>query len=224
MADEGENTKKGGEAGFLRTLGRDFFLGCVALLPLALFVFVFYYLIYLCEMFGALIFGFTQSRRSTALIIVFLVCLLVYIGRKLRRRERSLLSLLEQLVITKIPVIGGWYATFRDILQTFTASGGSSYLGTVKIPVGKGYVIAFVSKREVMPDGTARVTVFVPTSPNPTTGFVLFFDERDIEYLDIPPEKADKRRPRRGRKTTGRSLLIWNRFAILISFSSTRGR
>ena len=190
MADEGENTKKGGETGFLRTLGRDFFLGCVALLPLALFVFVFYYLIYLCEMFGALIFGFTQSRRSTALIIVFLVCLLVYIGRKLRRRERSLLSLLEQLVITKIPVIGGWYATFRDILQTFTASGGSSYLGTVKIPVGKGYVIAFVSKREVMPDGTARVTVFVPTSPNPTTGFVLFFDERDIEYLDIPPEKA----------------------------------
>lgn len=190
MADEGENTKKGGEAGFLRTLGRDFFLGCVALLPLALFVFVFYYLIYLCEMFGALIFGFTQSRRSTALIIVFLVCLLVYIGRKLRRRERSLLSLLEQLVITKIPVIGGWYATFRDILQTFTASGGSSYLGTVKIPVGKGYVIAFVSKREVMPDGAARVTVFVPTSPNPTTGFVLFFDERDIEYLDIPPEKA----------------------------------
>ena len=170
MADEGENTKKGGEAGFLRTLGRDFFLGCVALLPLALFVFVFYYLIYLCEMFGALIFGFTQS---------FLVCLLVYIGRKLRRRERSLLSLLEQLVITKIPVIGGWYATFRDILQTFTASGGSSYLGTVKIPVGKGYVIAFVSKREVAADG-----------PNPTTGFVLFFDERDIEYLDIPPEKA----------------------------------
>ena len=188
MADEGENTKKGG--GFLRTLGRDFFLGCVALLPLALFVFVFYYLIKLCEMFGLLIFGFTQSRRSTALIILFLVCLLVYIGRKLRRRERSLLSLLEQLVITRIPVIGGWYATFRDILQTFTASGGSSYLGTVKIPVGKGYVIAFVSKREVMPDGTARVTVFVPTSPNPTTGFVLFFDEKDIEYLDIPPEKA----------------------------------
>ena len=190
MGERVKNTEKEGGPGLLRTLGRDFFLGCVALLPLALFVFVFYYLIYLCEMFGALIFGVTQSRRSTALIIVFLVCLLVYIGRKLRRRERSLLSLLEQLVITKIPVIGGWYATFRDILQTFTASGGSSYLGTVKIPVGKGYVIAFVSKREVMPDGTARVTVFVPTSPNPTTGFVLFFDERDIEYLDIPPEKA----------------------------------
>ncbi|OUO92866.1 DUF502 domain-containing protein [Cloacibacillus sp. An23] len=190
MRDDAKNSEKKGSAGFWRTLGRDFFLGCVALLPLALLVFVFYYLVYLCEMFGSLIFGFTQSRRSTALIIVFLVCLLIYIGRKLRRRERSLLSLLEQLVITKIPVVGGWYATFRDILQTFTASGGSSYLGTVKIPVGPGYIIAFVSKREERPDGSVGVTVFVPTSPNPTTGFVLFFDERDIEYLDIPPEKA----------------------------------
>ena len=36
MADEGENTKKSGEAGFLRTLGRDFFLGCVALLRLVM--------------------------------------------------------------------------------------------------------------------------------------------------------------------------------------------
>lgn len=190
MRDDAENSEKKGSSGFWRTLGRDFFLGCVALLPLALLVFVFYYLVYLCEMFGSLIFGFTQSRRSTALIIVFLVCLLIYIGRKLRRRERSLLSLLEQLVITKIPVVGGWYATFRDILQTFTASGGSSYLGTVKIPVGPGYIIAFVSKREERPDGSVGVNVFVPTSPNPTTGFVLFFDERDIEYLDIPPEKA----------------------------------
>ena len=41
--------------------------------------------------------------------------------------------------------------------------------------------------------GTKPVARAVPsgmTSPNPTTGFVLFFDERDIEYLDIPPEKA----------------------------------
>ncbi len=189
MADEAKKTNNCG-SGFLRTIGRDCFLGCVALLPLALLVFVFYYLAYACEMLGTLIFGITQSRRSTALIIVFLVFLLVYVGRKLRRRERSLLSLLEQLVITKIPVIGGWYSTFRDILQTFTASGGAKYLGTVKIPAGSGYVLAFVSKREERPDGSAAVTVFLPTSPNPTSGFVLFFDEKDVEYIDIPPEKA----------------------------------
>ena len=172
-------------------LGRDFFLGCVAFLPLALFIFLFYYLIYFFESIGSVIFGITQSRRTTVAISVFLVFLLIYIGRKLRRRERSILNLLEQFIITKIPVVGGWYTTFRDILQTFTARGGeNSYLGTAKVPVAGGYIIGFVSRREVLADGTAQLTVFVPTSPNPTTGLVFFFPEEEVEYLDMTPEKA----------------------------------
>ena len=180
-----------GNVSFMGRLGRDFFLGCVAFLPLALFIFLFYYLIYFLESIGSVIFGITQSRRTTVAISVFLVFLLIYIGRKLRRRERSILNLLEQFIITKIPVVGGWYTTFRDILQTFTARGGeNSYLGTAKVPVAGGYIIGFVSRREVLADGTAQLTVFVPTSPNPTTGLVFFFPEEEVEYLDMTPEKA----------------------------------
>lgn len=180
-----------GNVSFMGRLGRDFFLGCVAFLPLALFIFLFYYLIYFFESIGSVIFGITQSRRTTVAISVFLVFLLIYIGRKLRRRERSILNLLEQFIITKIPVVGGWYTTFRDILQTFTARGGeNSYLGTAKVPVAGGDIIGFVSRREVLADGTAQLTVFVPTSPNPTTGLVFFFPEEEVEYLDMTPEKA----------------------------------
>ena len=180
-----------GNVSFMGRLGRDFFLGCVAFLPLALFIFLFYYLIYFFESIGSVIFGITQSRRTTVAISVFLVFLLIYIGRKLRRRERSILNLLEQFIITKIPVVGGWYTTFRDILQTFTARGGeNSYLGTAKVPVAGGYIIGFVSRREVLADGTAQLTVFVPTSPNPTTGLVFSFPEEEVEYLDMTPEKA----------------------------------
>lgn len=180
-----------GNVSFMGRLGRDFFLGCVSFLPLALFIFLFYYLIYFFESIGSVIFGITQSRRTTVAISVFLVFLLIYIGRKLRRRERSILNLLEQFIITKIPVVGGWYTTFRDILQTFTARGGeNSYLGTAKVPVAGGYIIGFVSRREVLADGTAQLTVFVPTSPNPTTGLVFFFPEEEVEYLDMTPEKA----------------------------------
>ena len=180
-----------GNVSFMGRLGRDFFLGCVAFLPLALFIFLFYYLIYFFESIGSVIFGITQSRRTTVAISVFLVFLLIYIGRKLRRRERSILNLLEQFIITKIPVVGGWYTTFRDILQTFTARGGeNSYLGTAKVPVAGGYIIGFVSRREVLADGTAQLTVFVPTSPNPTTGLVFFFPEEEVEYFEMTPEKA----------------------------------
>lgn len=187
---KGDVTERG-RGGFLGRLGRDFFLGCVALLPLALLIFLFYYLIYFFESIGSAIFGVTQSRRTTAAISIFIAFLLIYTGRKLRRREKSILSLLEQFVITKIPVIGGWYTTFRDILQTFTARNGeNSYLGTAKVPVAGGYIIGFVSRRDVLADGTAQLTIFVPTSPNPTTGLVFFFPEEMVEYLDLAPEKA----------------------------------
>ncbi len=186
-AEKAERSK----VSFLGRLGRDFFLGCVALLPLALFIFIFYYLLYFFESIGSKIFGITQALRTTASISVFLFFLLVYICRKLRRRERSVLSLLEQFVITKIPVIGGWYTTFRDIIQTFTARGGeNSYLGTAKVPVAGGYIIGFVSRREVLEDGSVQLTIFVPTSPNPTTGLVFFFPEEKVEYLDLTPERA----------------------------------
>lgn len=171
-------------------LAKDFFLGCIALIPLAVFVFIFYYLILLFEALGAMIFGLTKSVGSTVAVTVFIVFLLTYTGRKLRRKEKWVLNIVDQ-VISKIPVVGGWYATFQEMVQTFTAGGGErGYLGTAKVPCGEGYIIGFVTKRETGEDGSSRVTIFVPTSPNPTTGLVFFFPEDKVEYLDLTPEKA----------------------------------
>lgn len=183
----GEDKKR---KSILGTIGRDFFMGCVALMPLALFIILFFYLLVFFESVGSVIFGITQSRERTAAISVFLVLGTVYIGRKLRRHERSLLNLLEQFVISKIPIIGGLYTTVRDIIHTFTSGDGKNYLGTVKIAAAGGYMIGFVTRREALPDGSARLAVFVPTSPNPTTGLVFFIPEEAVEYMDMTPEAA----------------------------------
>lgn len=183
----GEDKKR---KSILGTIGRDFFMGCVALMPLALFIILFFYLLVFFESVGSVIFGITQSRERTAAISVFLVLGTIYIGRKLRRHERSLLNLLEQFVISKIPIIGGLYTTVRDIIHTFTSGDGKNYLGTVKIAAAGGYMIGFVTRREVLPDGSARLSVFVPTSPNPTTGLVFFIPEEAVEYMDMTPETA----------------------------------
>lgn len=174
----------------IERIAKDFFLGCITFIPLAVFVFIFYYLFLLFEGLGALIFGLTKSKGTTAAMTILIIFLLIYTGRKLRRKEKWFLNILDQL-ISKIPVVGGWYATFQEMLQTFTARGGEKgYLGTAKIPLGDGYIIGFVTKRETAKDGSSSVTVFVPTSPNPTTGLVLFFPEKSVIYLDLTPEKA----------------------------------
>ncbi|NLD04518.1 MAG: DUF502 domain-containing protein, partial [Synergistaceae bacterium] len=104
-------------------IAKDFFLGCIALIPLAVFVFIFYYLFLLFEALGALIFGLTKSRGTTLAVTIVMVFLLINTGRKLRRKEKWFLNIVDQL-ISKIPVVGGWYSTFQEIVQTFTAGGG----------------------------------------------------------------------------------------------------
>jgi len=171
-------------------LVRDFFLGCIALVPLAIMIFVFYYIMLFVEAIGGMIFGLTKSLRLTIEIFILIVVALIYTGRKLRRREKWILNIIEQ-GISKIPLAGGWYTTIRDMVQAFTSGNGErGYLGTAKVPCGAGYVIGFVTKKEVLGDGSVLVTIFVPTSPNPTTGLVFFFPEESVEYMDMTPERA----------------------------------
>lgn len=181
--------KKAGS--FIGRILRDFFLGCLAFVPLSILAFITYYFFNLLLSLGRIFFGITASRETSAVLLALVVLILIYSGRKLRRKERWFWNILEYGIM-KIPVLGGWYSTVRDIVQTFTSGGEKSYLGTVAVPVGKGYIIGFVTKREEHADDV-RVTVFVPTSPNPTTGLVFFYSESDIEYLGMPAEEAFSR-------------------------------
>ncbi len=174
----------------LGRVAKDFFLGCIAFIPLAVFVFIFYYLILLFKALGRMIFGLTESVETTVAATMIIVIMLIYTGRKLRRKEKWFLNFVDQ-VISKIPVVGGWYSTFQDMVQTFTTGAGErGYLGTARVPCGEGYMIGFVTKKETEEDGSSTVTVFVPTSPNPTTGLVLFFPEERVKFVDMTPEKA----------------------------------
>lgn len=176
--------------GVIGSILRDFFLGCIAFVPLAILIFITYHTFNLLYSLGRIFFGLTASRETSAALLALVAVILVYSGRKLRRQERWFWNIVEMGLI-RVPVLGGWYSTVRDIVQTFTSSGGEkSYMGTVAVPAGAGYIIGFVTKKEEQTDGSVTVTVFVPTSPNPTTGLVFFYPESDIRYLDISAEQA----------------------------------
>lgn len=179
--------------GVIGGIFRDFFFGCLAFVPLAILAFITYYFFNLLYSIGRIFFGLPTSREASAALLALVVIILIYSGRKLRRQEKWFWNFLEQGIM-RIPMFGGWYSTVRDIVQTFTASGGEKhYLGTVAVPAGSGYIIGFVTKRDEQADGSVNVTVFVPTSPNPTTGLVFFYLESDVKYLDMTAEQAFSR-------------------------------
>lgn len=174
---------------FLVKCAKDFVMGCLAFIPMAVFAFLLFYMFRVINHLVRFLFGVTDSTELSVAIGLFILIVITYTGRKIRRREKWLLDILDNL-IEKIPVMGGWYRTFRELIQTFTRNNENSYLGTAQVPCGAGYIIGFVTKRETDSDGRVTVSVFVPTSPNPTTGLVFFFPEEAVTYINMSPERA----------------------------------
>ena len=111
---------------------------------------------------------------------------------------RNLLKLGE-MILFKTPVIRTIYSSIKQIMETVMSTNSKSFKEVVLVeyPRKNIWVIAFVTssiKGEI--DKSIRnadlVSIFVPTTPNPTSGFLLFVSKKDLIYLKMPVEQAVK--------------------------------
>jgi uncharacterized membrane protein len=110
---------------------------------------------------------------------------------------RAILRWAEGLV-QKTPVIRSVYGGLKQIAETILAQDQTSFEQAclVEYPRRGVWAIAFVStqaKGEVAARADVdMVSVFLPTTPNPTSGFLLFVPADDLVYLDMSVEDAAK--------------------------------
>ena len=111
---------------------------------------------------------------------------------------RNLLKLGE-MILFKTPVIRTIYSSIKQIMETVMSTNSKSFKEVVLVeyPRKNIWVIAFVTssiKGEI--DKSIKkadlVSIFVPTTPNPTSGFLLFVSKKDLIYLKMPVEQAVK--------------------------------
>lgn len=109
---------------------------------------------------------------------------------------RKILHLVEHLVF-KIPFVSTVYKASRDVIHTILASKATTFKEVVLVPFPheKSYSLGFLV-REDRPltktmDGTC-VSVFVPTTPNPTTGFIVVFQKDQVISTNYSVEEALK--------------------------------
>lgn len=102
-------------------------------------------------------------------------------------------------VLDRMPVVRNVYRALKQIFETVLAQSSSSFREVVLIEYPrKGlYAIAFVSRDTIgeIPvklDNGDLVSVFLPTTPNPTSGFLLFVPIKDVVKLDMSVEQAAK--------------------------------
>jgi uncharacterized membrane protein len=112
---------------------------------------------------------------------------------------RSFIKYAENLV-NRMPVVRSFYSGIKQIAETVFAQQERSFEKAcmIEYPRKGIWAIGFISttaKGEIAERNSSAgpmVSVFVPTTPNPTSGFLLFFPKADIVELDMSIEDAAK--------------------------------
>ena len=110
---------------------------------------------------------------------------------------RTLIRLWEN-ILSKMPVVRSVYSAIKQILETVMATQSDAFRQAVLVeyPRKDIWAIGFVTgstKGEVGDNVNKKmVNVFMPTTPNPTSGFLLFFPEKDLIFLKMSVEDALK--------------------------------
>jgi uncharacterized membrane protein len=111
---------------------------------------------------------------------------------------RRILHWLEGL-LQRIPLVNVIYPVAKQVVEALKVMGEAEGAGAdpkpvvyLKYPGMSGYLLGFQTGRFRDSGGVMRVTVFLPTVPNPITGFVLVFDERDVVLSDLTYDEALK--------------------------------
>jgi uncharacterized membrane protein len=100
-------------------------------------------------------------------------------------------------VLNRMPVIRPIYKTMKQIFETVFSQSGSSFrtVGLVEFPAPGMWSLVFVSQPPsesvaARLPASEHASVFLPCTPNPTTGFFFYLPRKDIIELDIKVEDA----------------------------------
>lgn len=193
-------------AGVFAKIRTNFLAGVVVIAPIGLTVWL---IMTLIEWIDSVVLPFVpaQFRPEQYIginlhglgVIIFLIFTVVVGWLAKGLFGRSLLQLGERIV-DRMPVIRSVYNGLKQIAETVFAQSESSFdrACLIEYPRKGLWALAFIStsaKGEIaqaVPSEENIVSVFLPTTPNPTSGFLLFVPQSDVIMLDMKVEDAAK--------------------------------
>ena len=194
-----------------------FITGLVILLPLAVTILILVFIVnFLTGPFIGLVSSFLKEfdiinkgflfmspeqvlrHGSQLLILVCLFIITLVLGVIARWFFFKSLINVSDKILHKIPLVNKVYKTTQEIIKTLFVTDKDTFKQVVMVPFPRGgsYVVGLVSRDS--PEectsviGHQMVSVLVPTTPNPTTGFLLMYKKDDLIYLKMKPEEAIK--------------------------------
>ena len=192
----GKEVKKRSIFGKLRIY---FITGVVVLIPIGVTI---YLTLFLVSILSKLIpeeinpnsyLPFSIPGLEIAISIIFITLIgfisLSFIGKRILKLINDLLK--------KIPFLRTVYSAIGQMTESFAnKKGKKKSVVLVQYPSKGSWAVGFATKDNkgeiTKKTNTKLVNVFVPTTPNPTSGFLLMFPKKEVIYLDMSFEEASK--------------------------------
>lgn len=187
------------------TLKTYFFTGILVTAPVAI---TFYLAIELFKWVDSAVVRFIPVKYNPetylpyglpGLGVLVLVLALILIGMLAVNFFGRWLIGLGRKIIERIPVISGVYSALKKLFETLLGQGGTTAFRKavlVEYPRKGVWTVAFITApvytgfQKLLPNDL--VTVYVPTTPNPTSGFMLYVPKKEIKDLNMRVDDAFK--------------------------------
>ena len=129
-------------------------------------------------------------------IIITLIFITIVGGLSLSFLGKKFLQVIDDL-FKRIPILRTIYSALGQMTESFTKqSGNKKSVVLVEYPRKGTWAVGFATKKNEgeIKEKTRKelINVFVPTTPNPTSGFLLMFPKEDLIYLNMTFEEASK--------------------------------
>lgn len=182
-------------------LRRHFIAGFLVIVPLAVAVYATLVIMGAADwMFGDLVeqilseIGIPAEYLPKRFISFLIACVFVLlVGWLSTFFAIKRLIIVGERIISRVPLVKFFYSVPKEVLNTFAVSKKDSYKRVVLVeyPRHGMWAVAFVTGELIKkPDGMILVSVFIPTTPNPTSGFLLYLPHDEVLDTNLPVEEA----------------------------------
>ena len=174
--------------GIGKKLRKQFLIGILVVIPIGVTVWI---LIWIFTAIDGILQPFVRIPGLGFVIMILLVYLVGVIannvgGRRLIDYGQSLLG--------RVPIVRPIYNSIKQIVDSFSTTGKTIFkrVVVVEFPMKGTRTIGFVTNESKDECGGKLLYIFIPTAPNPTSGFLQIVREEDTIQIDMSVDNAMK--------------------------------
>jgi len=172
---------------YLRRIANYFLIGIFAFIPVVVILQIVLFMKDLIASSFQLVYGYWDNYSITAIIFVLSFSLFVYVGYRLQRMGGSWIIGLIDGTVNRIPVLNTIYRVTKKVVNLFSGHEHKEAREVVftEYPKEDVWVPAYVTNKD-----KDMYILFIPTSPNPTSGFTVIVHESKIIKSAMSIEEA----------------------------------